>query len=88
MARVAMAEAFLFAGVAALLVWFAISSPLESIALRVLELTLVLAFGFAALRAAIWSAGAPVLAANLITLGSAVLIGLGYLVWRRRAQRH
>jgi hypothetical protein len=89
MARVAVAEAVLFGGVAALMFWTARTSRLDSTPLHRLEVASAMAFGFAAVRASVWAAGARVLVANLITLGLAVAVGLGLLVrWRRvRRQR-
>jgi hypothetical protein len=87
MGRVAVAEAVLFGGVATLLFWIARTSRLDSTQLHRLEVASATAFGFAAVRAAVWAAGARVFVANLITLGVAVAIGVGLLVWWRRARR-
>jgi hypothetical protein len=87
MARVAVAEAVLFGGVATLLFWIARTSRLDSTLLNRLEVASATAFGFAAVRAAVWAAGARVFVANLITLGVAVAVGVGLLVWWPRARR-
>ena len=87
MRRVAIAEAILFSVTGALVYSTArIGSP-HGGRTRLLEVTVAAIFGLAAVRAAAWAMGAPVLVANLITVGLAALLGIALLIGWFRARR-
>ena len=87
MRRVAIAEAILFSVTGALIYSFArVASPHRKRTRR-LEVTVAAMFGLAAVRAAAWAMGAPVLVANLMTLGLAAILGLALVIGWYRARR-
>jgi hypothetical protein len=84
--RVLIVEAGLFLGAALVTRALIAQPPLRSGWRRVVQLSLMWAFGLAALRAAIWAAGQPVMRANLATFVAAILLLIGSRLWRRQSK--
>jgi ABC-type iron transport system FetAB permease component len=85
--RVVSLEAVLFLVASAALLWAARRDKAVSLSARRVDLWLALAFGLAALRAALWASGVPVYVANLVILVLGIVLGAGFVLWSRRAAR-
>jgi ABC-type iron transport system FetAB permease component len=85
--RVVSLEAVLFLVASAVLLWAARRDKADSLNAQRLDLWLALAFGLAALRAALWASGIPVYVANLVILVLGIVLGAGFVLWSRRAAR-
>jgi uncharacterized membrane protein len=87
MSRVVPLEAILFLLGSFVLLWASRRDKADSLNAQRLDLWLALAFGLAALRAALWASGVPVYVANLVILALGIVLGAGFVFWFRRAAR-
>jgi hypothetical protein len=89
MNRILAIESVLFAVAGVLLLWSARHDRRATKAVGRLDSWLAIFFALGSLRAGLWAAGLRVGLANLITLGTGVLIAMGYLSrrWMRRRSR-